>query len=86
MDNVHYSDSHHNKISREQRQLPNGDALPELPEEVERLLNELRDPENADALPELPEEVERLLEELQKQEVDVDRHTLQRVLDYARKA
>jgi chemotaxis protein histidine kinase CheA len=41
---------------------------------------------DAEALPELTEEVERLLAKLQEQEVDVDQHTLQRVLEYARKA
>jgi hypothetical protein len=43
-------------------------------------------PSDAEALPELTEEVEHLLTKLQEQEVDVDQHTLQRVLEYARKA
>ncbi|MDR1342789.1 MAG: hypothetical protein LBK18_05990 [Prevotellaceae bacterium] len=41
---------------------------------------------DVNALPEPTEEVERLLEELQQQELDVDRHVLQKVLEYARKA
>ncbi|MDR2814540.1 MAG: hypothetical protein LBB79_07820 [Prevotellaceae bacterium] len=63
MDNSHYFDSHLHEPFRKQRQLPDNNVLPELTEEVERLLAEL-----------------------QKQEVDVDEHTLQRVLDYARKS
>jgi hypothetical protein len=86
MDNLHNSDSQHNKFLCESHSLPNNDALPKPAEEVESLLDALQEQENTDALPTLTEEVEHLLEELNKQEVDVDRHTLQRVLDYARKA
>ncbi|MDR0711954.1 MAG: hypothetical protein LBF67_06390 [Prevotellaceae bacterium] len=55
-----------------------------------RIFQEQQQPSDADtdteALPELTEEMKHLLAELQKQEVDVDPHTLQRVLEYAHKA
>lgn len=41
---------------------------------------------DAASLPELTEDVEHLLEALQQVELDVDDCTLQRVLEYARKA
>ncbi|MDR3365378.1 MAG: hypothetical protein LBO71_00205 [Prevotellaceae bacterium] len=43
-------------------------------------------PSDDELLPELTEELEHLLSELQELEVDVDQQTLQRVLEYARKA
>jgi hypothetical protein len=42
MDNSHCLDSHHQQPCREQRQPLGGEALPELTEEVERLLAELQ--------------------------------------------
>lgn len=86
MDNLRNPDSQHRDLFPEHRDLPTGAALPHPTEREERLRSELHGQENSGALPELTDEVERLLCALQEQEVDVDRHTLQRVLEYARKA
>lgn len=86
MANSHYPDSQHHNVFREQHPLTDDDALPTLTDDADHLPDEPAEQENDYALPELTEEVERLLKELPKQEVDVDPDTLQRVLEYARKA